>query len=396
MYPGEVTAPAAWPIQANLGGPVDPADHIGHGDEFDQVVRSVGAVGALVTGDRRMGKTSLLRKVEHVLSPEHVVLRISAETDDPELFGRRLVDVLRGHRVFAEELARWSVTVDVGYKGVRIRREGGVGGSGGGGGGGLADEPDDLFRWAAARAAPAKLVVILDEIAVLALAIERRQAGGSVEFLRSLRRPRQEMDNLAMVLAGSVGLHHAVVDTTPVNDLQRVRVGPMAAPDAAFLARCLLLGEQVHTWDEDAVVAAMVEAADAIPYFLHHLAHAAQRRGTTLTPAAVWDIRNAALVDPDDPWNLRHYRDRLRDYYGDAHELAASVLDAAAVADGPLDLSQLASRLAAMELEVRPTRDALLALVERLEADHYLARQGVADAFATRIVRDAWRAMRRL
>ncbi|MFP5319265.1 MAG: ATP-binding protein [Acidimicrobiia bacterium] len=382
--------PAAWPIQANLGGPVDPADHIGHGDEFGEVLRSVGGVGALVTGDRRMGKTSLLRKVEHVLSPEHVVLRISAETDDPELFGRRLVDVLRGHRVFAEELARWNVTVDVGWRGVRIRREGGGGEQG-------PDGADDLFRWAAGRAAPTRLVVILDEIAVLAMAIERRRPGGAVEFLRSLRRPRQEAPNLAMVLAGSVGLHHAVVDTTPVNDLQRVRVGPLVAADAAFLARCLLLGEQVATSDEEAVVAAMVEAADAIPYFLHHLAHAAHRRGAaTLRPDDVWAIRDEALVDPDDPWNLRHYRDRLRAYYGADADLAGHVLDAVAVADAPLDLSQLGSRLGAVDLDVRPSRDALLALVERLEADHYLARRGAADTFATRIVRDAWRAMRRL
>lgn len=386
-----MTDPAApWPIQANLGGPVDPADHIGHGAEFTEVLRSVAGVGALVTGDRRMGKTSLLRKVEHVLSSEHVVVRISAETDDPELFGRRLLDVLRGHRVFAEELARWSVAVDVGWRGVRIRRED-TGGSAG------PDDADDLFRWAAARAAPARLVVILDEIAVLAMAIERRRAGGAVEFLRGLRRPRQEAGNLAMVLAGSVGLHHALVDTTPVNDLQRVRVGPLAADDAAFLARCLLLGEQVAVSDEAAVVAAMVEAADAIPYFLHHLAHAAQRRGgAVLDPGGVWALRDAALVDPDDPWNLRHYRDRLPGYYGPDAELAGHVLDAVATADAPLNLSQLASRLAAVELDVRPSRDDLLALVERLEADHYLARRGAADTFASRIVRDAWRAMRRL
>lgn len=391
VYSGGVTDPAAaWPIQANLGGPVDPADHIGHADELAEVLRSVAGVGALVTGDRRMGKTSLLRKVEQVLSPEHVVLRISAETDDPELFGRRLVDVLRGHRVFAEELARWIVTVDVGWRGVRIRREVGSGPAGAG-------DADDLFRWAAARAAPARLVVILDEIAVLAMAIERRRAGGAVEFLRSLRRPRQESSNLAMVVAGSVGLHHAVVDTTPVNDLQRVRVGPLTPPDAAFLARCLLLGEEVTASDEETVVAAMVEAADAIPYFLHHIAHAAHRRGAAvLTPDDVWAIRDAALVDPDDPWNVRHYRDRLRGYYGPDADLAGHVLDAVATADDPLDLSQLGSRLGAVDLDARPSRDALLALVERLEADHYLARRGAADTFASRIVRDAWRAMRRL
>lgn len=112
-----------WPMQANLGGPVDPGDHIGHGRELDEVLRSTESVGALLTGDRRMGKTSLLRKAEQLLSGEHVVLRMSAETDDIELFGSRLLDALRGHHVFAEELKRWNVLVDVGYKGIRLQRQ---------------------------------------------------------------------------------------------------------------------------------------------------------------------------------------------------------------------------------------------------------------------------------
>ncbi len=378
-----------WAMMANLGGPVDPDDHVGHSSELDQVLLSTEHVGSLVTGDRRMGKTSLLRKAEQLLGQEHVVLRISAETDDVVLFGRRLLDVLRGHQVFADELDRWSVAVDVGYGGVRLRRQPAGATS-------EEDQSDDLFAWAARRAAPGKLIVILDEITVLASAIEHGRPGGGLEFLRSLRRPRQELENVAMVLAGSVGLHHAVPDSAPLNDLQKVRVGPLATDDAVLLARCLLLGEEIVTSDELAVARAMVAASDAIPYFIHHLASAARRHGGVITPGVVESFRGEALTDPDDPWNLRHYRDRLPGYYGANADLAGHILDAFAKVDGPLDIERLTSLLGAVDLDPRPARADLVRLVEQLESDHYLRRDGAADEFAYRILRDAWRAMRRL
>lgn len=366
---------------------MDPDDHIGHQAELDAVIESTRSVGALLTGDRRMGKTSLLRKVELLLS-DHVVLRISAETDDAELFGRRFLEVLRGHRAFANELKNWQLTVDVGYRGVRLKRQ-------------RVDRPegeeivDDLFVWAAKRAAPAKLVVIIDEITVLATAIERQRRGGATEFLRNLRRPRQELGNVVNLLSGSVGLHHVVRDPAPINDLRKVRVGPLDRTDAVFLARCLLRGEEVDTTGEVGVAEAMAAQTDGIPYFLHHLAAEAHRRGGVLSPDGVATLRDDALRDPDDPWNVRHYRERLAGYYSDDRDLVEHVLDAYAKA-GPLDVAGLASALAAVDLDRRPDRDRLVALVESLESDHYLRRQGDADEFSSRILRDAWRTMRRV
>lgn len=379
-----------WPIAATVGGPIDPEDHIGHEAELHEVLLSTASVGALLTGDRRMGKTSLLGKAEQCLT-EHVVVRISAETDDVDLFGRRLLDVLRRHRVFADELQRWSVSVDVGYAGIRLRRTPSDRSAQDGD-----EDVDDLFAWAASRAAPAKLVLVIDEITVLANAIERQRPGGASEFLRSLRRPRQEIANVVVILSGSVGLHHAVVDMAPLNDLRTVRVGPLAPADAAFLARCLVLGEELAISHEPSVVEAMVAATDGIPYYLHHVAAEARRRGEQLTPAGVDDIRRSALTDPDDPWNLRHYRDRLDGYYGADRDLVAAMLDTFATAAEPLTIDQLATGLGAVELSPRPGREQLLRLVEDLEADHYLARHGNADAFSTGMLRDAWRSLRRL
>lgn len=336
-----------------------------------------------------MGKTSLLRKVERLLGREHLVLRMSAETEDANLFGERLLDILRGHDVLAEELRRWHVEVDVNYAGIRLRRHA------------LDDssEPtnsDDLFAWAAERARPGKLIVIIDEITVLAGALERGRPGGAMEFLRSFRRPRQELDNVVVILAASIGIHHVVRSPEPLNDLRKVRVGPLAPDDAVFLARCLLLGEDIATSDETAVAEAMAHESDGIPYFLHHLAAAARRAGGVLEPATVQSLRDAALVDPDDPWNLRHYRERLPDYYGINAELAGRVLDMHAILGDPVSVDALEHHLGAYELARRPVRDELVCLLDDLEADHYLVREGNATAFATRILGDAWRALRRL
>ena len=279
--------------------------------------------------------------------------------------------------------------VDVGYAGIRLKRRSGEAGP-------EEETTDDLFAWAAAQASPAKLVVIIDEITVLASAIDKEHPGGALEFLRSFRRPRQELGNVAVILAGSVGIHHAVRKPEPVNDLRRVRVGPLADDDALLLAQCLILGADVHVEDPGKVAAAMVDASDGIPYFLHHLAAAAQRQGGTLAAEDVWRFRDIALTDPDDPWNFRHYRDRIPDYYDDDRDVVTAVLDAHAVVDRPLRLEELSNVLAGIEPKFRPSRDDLLRVLEDIEADHYLVRTGDETVFASRILRDAWRAMRRL
>lgn len=231
---------------------------------------------------------------------------------------------------------------------------------------------------------------------MLATAIEQQRPGGAAEFLRSLRRPRQELPNVSVILSGSIGLHHAVADMAPVNDLRKVSIGPLAANDAVFLARCLLLGEHIETDDALAVARAMVEQTEGIPYFLHHIAAEAGGRAGQLTVDSVRAIREAALTDPDDRWNLSHYWERIPGYYGSDTDLVLHLLDAFAAADGPLEIDALASRLGTVSFDRRPSRDDLVRLVGNLEADHYLVRRGNADAFAFRIVRDAWRSRRRL
>jgi hypothetical protein len=204
-----------------------------------------------------------------------------------------------------------------------------------------------------------------------------------------------------MVLSGSIGFHHVTEDAPgTVNDVRRMPIGPLQRDDAIFLARCLLLGEGVVTTDELAVANAIGDAAENVPYYEHHLVDGARRRsvarGSRVTPDEVAALVDAALVDPDDPWDLRHYRDRLRGYYGSQTRVVSAILDALAGTDDELTVDEILSRVALVDADLaRLTRDDLTLVLERLEADHYLVRHGVRDRFPSGLVRRAWLASRR-
>ena len=83
-------------MTTNPGGVVDPDDLIGHSEELARLQRSIETGGAKLLGDRRMGKTSLLRLLEQTLREAgHLVVRVSAETDDPAASGRNLAEAMR-------------------------------------------------------------------------------------------------------------------------------------------------------------------------------------------------------------------------------------------------------------------------------------------------------------
>ncbi|HEY0168490.1 MAG TPA: hypothetical protein VGB75_15715 [Jatrophihabitans sp.] len=382
-------------MSTNPGGVVDPADLIGRDRELGRLQRSVSTGGAKMLGDRRMGKTSLLHALSTSLDKAgHTVIRISAESKDPEKFGRDLVAEMRRNRLLRDHVRRWEadlggeLKVNVGVGGLTLQ--------------GHAARPrvdveEDLFR-ACADAChhikPYRLVFIFDEITALASRLGRLVPGGPEEFLRSLRVPRQELSGISMIFAGSVGLHHVLSEQSPVNDLDPVTVGPLSQPDALYLARCLLRGAGVAQSDERRAAETIVEQTCAIPFYIHRLVQDLAERGANrLTEADIVAMVDDALRD--DRWEMQHYRDRIPRYYGEDAELVRSMLDEYATADQPLTVENIVDRLTSTELAQQARRPKVLSLVGRLEDDHYLVRVGAADRFATSLLRRAWLEMKR-
>ena len=376
------------PLHVNLGGVLAPDEVVGRQREVDEIVKAIDGPGALLTGDRRMGKTSVIRAVEARARAEgYAVVRISAERASLEEFVDALAQSLTSLGTkFRREVERWRLTAHAGpITAQRIPAPRSL---------------DDLIGRTVNAASPRPLVLMIDEVPVMAKTLEGQKPGAGGEFLHLMRRLRQDYDRLRMVLSGSIGFHHVTGEAPgTVNDVQRVPIGPLEEEDAIYLARCLLLGERVVTTSERAVAEAIASAAENVPYYEHHLVNAANQaaaaRGHGVGPDEIAGLVDAALFDPDDPWDLRHYRDRLRDYYGPQTRLAATVLDVCAKTHDALSVDDILVRLAFVD-ELPPVpRDELTLLLERLEADHYLVRRGNGDLFPRNLVRRAWLAFRR-
>lgn len=392
-FPDDATP---WPIPVTPGGPIGPRDHVGHLAEYQRVLDgiAVGQVGVNLTGDRRQGKTSLLNLLEAVLTDmdDYRVLRISAETGSAETMTSRLRERVRAATWLGREAERWALDLDVSFKGIHLRRSGGPRPD--------HERPkitDDLLVLAAHKVAPRRLIVIIDEITVFLTEVGAEHEDGALEFLRSLRRARQEgADNLAIVLSGSMGLHHVVPTMQAVNDLLPVRVGRLAEDEATFLARCLLLGAGMESKHPDRLAAAMATAADHGAFYLHHLTEQLRRQDGPVSPGDAAIAIDALLSDPDDPLDFAHYRDRLPTYYGTDAALAGQALDAIATDTRAwLTTDDVVDAVTATTGD-RPDRPAAASVLQRLEKDHYLEATRDGTRFASDLLRRAWIVVRRL
>lgn len=372
------------PLRPNPGGRLDPHDVVGREDEIARLHEAITHGGAYVRGERRVGKTSILNRLADDLDQSACVVFVSAQTSSLETFEQRFLHALRFHHIAGPRIMRWQTEVtgeirlSVGPAGFKLggtsrRDPAGVR---------QVDAIDLLLEAAGQRS----VVLIVDEIADLCWALGEDDA---TELLRGLRVARQTNDRVAVVLSGSIGLHHALSDLSMVNDLLRLDVGPLSPQHAQDLAARLMAG--IGMPPDPGFAALAAAEVDGHPFFLQALFEALVREPTIADDPGGFVDQTIA----EGGWDTAHLVTRIEKYYGDEAPLAYEVLDLVAVATAPQVVEDLSLALLAQGLDPAPTRDRLLSLLDRLEADHYLERVGVASTmppFMSRI----WRIRRRL
>jgi len=372
-----------------VGGVVPPEDVVGRLREAEQVLQTLPNTGAVLVGDRRHGKTSLSRLVQRSAAAQGVtVVAVSAERETYAEFVAALASELaRLDPAWAGELNKWRLTLTAGP--VKLERAGHV-----------AAALDELLQRALDRSRGRLLALFIDEVTILARNLERQHPGSGDSFLHLLRRFRQENPGrIATVLSGSIGFHHVSADApSTVNDIPKIAVGPIRSDHATYLAECLLLGSGTLTTDRHAVAQAIAGAAEGVPYYIQHLVAAARNHWHTESeipdPPLIAHLVTDAVENPYDPWDLRHYRDRLTQYYGEDAPTIAKLLDIYAYSDQPLSVEAVMMRVNSEGIPIADHAE-LVAFIERLVLDHYLVRAADTDRFYSPLIQRAWRAMRR-
>lgn len=247
-----------------------------------------------------------------------------------------------------------------------------------------------------------KLLFLWDEMPFMLASIRDREGEQvAMEVLDLLRALRQAHSSLRMVVTGSVGLHHVLsslrdknYSNSPLNDMAAIDVPPLDEADAVHLAELLIDGESLKAPDRKAVATAIAREADCFPFYLHHIVRALKIRGLDATPENAAKVVVSQLVDANDPWELLHYRERIPIYYRDDQKAVLLILDDLTERDQSSVNELLAMLKGASTFD---DRERLLRVLSLLERDHYLKRtEDACFHFRFPLIRRWWKINRGL
>jgi hypothetical protein len=245
-----------------------------------------------------------------------------------------------------------------------------------------------------------RVVFFWDEMPYMIDAIAKRQgetvAMEVLDVCRALRQSPQTGRGFRMVLTGSLGLHHVLgrlkqqgYSNAPVNDMEPVDLPPLDQEDAEELARRLVQGEGLRTADEVSSARAIATESGCIPFYIHVIVRELAVRSRSADPADVAAVVQEQLMDPQDRFMLRHFRERINTYYPDDIKLVLAMLDAVAGTDRP----QTLRKLFGVAKHAGPVdEERVRELLRLLQLDHYLGRDADgAFAFRSALLRRWWR-----
>lgn len=356
----------------------------------------------LLTGQRRMGKTSLVRElgrnledegwvflfadVEGATCPEDVVAEIANAAHPVRSIASRFINSM-AHVLddAVEEVSAmdFRVKIRAGMRAGTWRRYG-----------------DQLLRECAAYDKPVLLVI--DELPIFLTRLLRNEGAHRVdEFLSWLRSVLQGLgsDSPVLIVSGSIGLVPLVQRLNipdRINHLDPFRLGPWSreASIACFrqLARSysLEIGHGVPAAVYDALGVGIPHHVQS--FFARLREYAITRQQSQINVGDVAEVYRTALLGPSGQNDLVHYETRLRECLDDqSHTIAIEILADAAIQDvfTPDARRSLERWYSATVDDVpRRTKDVLEVLVH----DGYLEHREGGYFFPSRLLKDWWSA----
>lgn len=390
---------------------VAPKFVVGRDQLIGRMWKTLAKESVVFTAERRIGKTTVMKKMEAEPFVGSIVLFSDLEkVDTPVRFVETLLTDLKKHLTKRAKIGQWFGNFVASIGGTEV--------------GGIIKIPQrEKKDWQAVlekalsnackNQADSRLVFLWDEIPYMLQKINAlERASGSddnsaLAILDCLRAMRSENRNLRMLYTGSVGLHHVLSElranqfaSQPANEMAKIDIGPLTNEHAAELGRELLAREEIECNSQDAVVEQLILLTDRVPFYIHRVVSKLALREDVITPAAVKSEIRKCLTDPSDPWEMEHFRERLKIYYRGSIQDANRVdIETAAVAKLLLNNLAVAAKSQSIDechadLKSKRSiedRDVVIELLNSLAKDHYLERDDDGRyAFRFPLVRRWW------
>jgi hypothetical protein len=376
------------PIPPNPGGALEPNQVIGRERVIAECWRSLETRSVALLAPRRIGKTSMLTRMMADPPPGFEVVRRDLEglqsaaefvhvlfEDVERLLGRWKCKA-KHSLAYLGKLAVDTPLIKVQLQGPQWKR--------------LLDRLfDDLEDQLARR--DQLLVLLWDEVTLfISDLVRHRQADDAIALLDSLRAVRQRHTHIRMVLTGSIGFAEILRQlqrdhgyrNRPLNDVAIQFVPLLDEAGSERLVRGLL--RHGRKQEEPTLIQTMIARCEGHPFVIQLLAdrllQLPQPRAEDVGPHLI-----ALLSPPGDPLDFNYYLERIdKQFDVEQAAVARAVLDALARTEAGINRAALIDGFAEFE------REAVLAVVRRLEDDFYLRREQQNTRFMLELLRRFW------
>ena len=360
----------------------------------------------LLTGQRRMGKTSIARELGRRLTESGEWITLFTDVEDATCPEDVIADVARaaypvlpirsllGRMVGAAQRAVGAVE-EVEVSDVRLKIRAGLDA------GNWRGQGERLLRGCAEH--DTRILLVIDELPIFLKRMLRTHDGADrVErFLSWLRGVFQSLggDSPVLIVSGSIGLTplvHRLGIPDRINYLEPFRLGPWNRE--ASVACFDRLANSAALAVEDGVAGAVYDALGiGIPhhvqsFFARLRDFAVMENRDVVTVADVERVYRTGLLGPSGQNDLAHYETRLRDALDKESRSIAMEILADAATQGVLTAG---ARIRLGELYSRVVDDAHARITEILDVlihDGYLEVHGRDHRFPSRLLRDWWAA----
>jgi hypothetical protein len=380
-------------MKTNPGGALAPSEVVGRDHLIERLWSILERQSLVLTAERRMGKTSIIKKMAaepqagmRVFFRDLEALRTPLEFVDC-VFQDVRAELSRRNRAMNRVREFMAQVGGAEFQGLKLPQQVSshwktI----------LTKTMEDL-----AEHQEGLLIFCWDEIPMMLDNIKRDQSEAvAMEVLDTLRSLRQMVPTVRMVFTGSIGLHHVITRlkekgyaNAPTNDMFTEDVSPLALEDACDLARELLIGEGIVVGE--GLGEAIAQSVDCFPYYIHHVVDALKWTTESRTVEQVDAIISANLCDDANRWDMAHYRERIDTYYSGLEQtLALGILDELAATDVPLLLRELLDRLNVQGVAQEP--ELVRKVLTLLGRDHYVVKQQDGSyCFKFSLIQRYWR-----
>jgi uncharacterized protein len=384
-------------MKPNPGGMLNLAEIVGRDSLVADLISTVEQQSIVLVAERRTGKTHVLEKFKATAPTNWVVIKrdIGAIRTAAEFVQHVMAD-LYPHLAGKQNFKNWLDNMTKQLGGTQL---------------GPIKLPNfEAKNWKQVLAETiehlnenkdvAKVVFLWDELPWMLEIITKNNAAEAMELLDTLRALRQQSaSKLRMIFTGSLGLHHVIrqlkvhgYNNTPTNDMLTVEVEPLAEQDAIDLCKRLIDGSKLEP-ETPELYGHLAKEVDRIPFYIHHvvatLAKDPAKKDIALSQLAIDAVITKGIQSSNNPWDLEHYEERTRAYYGTQRAECLALLDVIAASEEPIVAGDVTKRTK-ITFDSTAPQD-WLEMLRLLERDHYITRNDAGHYFFKfKVVRRWW------